>query len=290
MKLEIVVDAQAVLGEGPCWDAVRKVLYWVDIEGFLIHEFNPADHTDRVFPVGQYVGAVVPRESGGLVWVGRDGFYSLNLMTEQLAPLVVPVESIETNRFNDGKCDPAGRFWAGTMSTNGGEKQGTLYRLDLDQTVHPMIQAVTISNGLAWSADAKTLYYIDTPTNCVVAYAYHMETGEIASPRTVITFPQGEGYPDGMTIDEEGMLWVAHWGGWKVSRFDPRTGERIAEISVPAAQVTSCAFGGDHLDELYITTARTGLSQDELDKQPAAGGLFRVRPGVRGTPTFTFGG
>ncbi|MBC8079160.1 MAG: SMP-30/gluconolactonase/LRE family protein, partial [Gorillibacterium sp.] len=153
MKLEMVADALAVLGEGPCWDASRKVLYWVDIEGFLVHEFNPADRSDRTISVGQYVGAVVPRESGGLVLVGRHGFYSLELNTERLIPLNDSVEIIETNRFNDGKCDPSGRFWAGTMSMNGGEKQGALYRLSQDQSVHTMIQGVTISNGLAWSTD-----------------------------------------------------------------------------------------------------------------------------------------
>ncbi|WP_438433134.1 SMP-30/gluconolactonase/LRE family protein [Gorillibacterium sp. sgz500922] len=287
-ELELVADVKAVLGEGPSWDAERELLYWVDIEGERVHEFNPADGTDRTIPVGRMVGAAVPVEQGGLLLAAKDGFCKLDPLTGRLAEVAKPEAEPEDNRFNDGKCDPAGRFWAGTMSLNGQQKRGKLYRLDADGSVHSILDGFTTSNGLAWTADGRTMYHIDTPTLLVMAYTFDPDTGEVSQPRAAVRFPEEEGFPDGMTIDAEGMLWVAHWGGGKVSRFDPATGERLAEIAVPAEQVTSCAFGGRELDELYITTARTGLSEEQLKRQPAAGGLFRIKPGVKGTPTVRF--
>lgn len=289
-ELKLVIDAKATLGEGPFWHPQKCVLYWVDIMEKKVHIHNPATNTNKSIDVGQYVGAVVPREDGGCILAMHNGFYALNEESEEITPLTDPESDIPTNRFNDGKCDPAGRFWAGTMSLNNGGPVGALYCLDTDLNVQKKVDHVTCSNGLAWSSDHKTMYYIDTPTKQVVAFDYQVQNGEIDNKRVVVTIPEGEGAPDGMTIDREGMLWVAHWGGYQVSRWNPQNGEKLSSIPVPAAQVTSCAFGGEQLDELYITTARIGLSEEALQEQPHAGGVFCYKTAVKGQPTNSFAG
>jgi sugar lactone lactonase YvrE len=202
-----------------------------------------------------------------------------------------PEAHLPGNRFNDGKCDPAGRFWAGTMRI--AEDQvgaGSLYCLDRDLTVRKMWEGITIANGIAWSSDAKTMYYIDTPTCAVAAFDYDLATGSIANRREIIRTPKEAGFPDGMTIDAEGMLWVAYWQGWRVVRWDPSTGEMLATVELPVERVTAPWFGGPNLDELYITTARIGLSDEARAQQPLAGSLFRARVGVAGLPAFEFAG
>lgn len=288
---ELALDARALLGEGPIWAARRGVLYWVDIAGCAVHIFDPATGHDRALDIGQPVGTIVPRRSGGALVALRDGFAALDLETGALTMIADPEADQPLNRFNDGKCDPAGRFWAGTMrQAEDRAGKGSLYRLDPDLSVHRMWSNVTVSNGIAWSLDARTMYYIDTPTKTVVAFEYHVETGAIADPRPVISTPDGPGFPDGMTIDAEGMLWVAYWDGWRVVRWDPATGQALATIELPVARVTAPWFGGPNLDELYITSARTGLSDEALAQQPHAGSLFVARPGVHGLPAFEFAG
>ena len=291
ISAELILDAKATLGEGPIWDVRRQVLYWVDISAGKVHIFDPATGHDRAIDVGQPVGTVVPRRSGGVMVALRDGFAALDLETGALTMIADPEAHLPLNRFNDGKCDPAGRFWAGTMrQAEDRAGAGSLYRLDPDGSVHKMWDKITVSNGIAWSLDARTMYYIDTPTRMVVAFEYDLATGAIANPRPVIHTPDGPGFPDGMTIDAEGMLWVAYWDGWRVVRWDPATGQALAVIEMPVQRPTAAWFGGSNLDELYITSARTGLSEEALAQQPHAGGLFVARPGVRGLPAFEFAG
>jgi sugar lactone lactonase YvrE len=289
-KVELVFDAQAALGEGAAWVARHQRLYWVDILGKKVHIHNPVDGSNQVIPVSQQVGTLAPRRKGGLILAMERGLYFLDETTGELVFITDPESDKPTNRFNDGKCDPAGRFWAGTMSNVGEPGAGGLYRMDPDLNVHQLVSEITTSNGLIWSLDAKTMYYIDTPTMEISAFDYDLTTGAISNRRTAVRIPEGEGRPDGMTIDAEGMLWVAMWEGWQVNRYHPQTGEKLASYPVPAARVTSVAFGGPYLDELYITTARLQLAGEELAQQPHAGGLFRVRPGVEGFPAFEFGG
>ena len=289
LRAELVWEDGAVLAEGPCWDLERGVLWWVDIVSHKVHALDPRMRMDRSWDVGGYVGAVVPRRAGGLVVALQDGLYALDPDTGERTPLA-RVEHGPQVRFNDGKCDPAGRFWAGTMSTNEQPAMGALYALEADRTVRRVIAPVTVSNGLGWSPDRGTMYYIDSPTRQVLAYPYDIAQGALGEPRVAAAIPAGEGVPDGMTVDAEGMIWVAQWGGWKVSRFDPRTGERLATVAVPAARASSCAFGGAERDVLYITTACAGMSADERESQPLAGGVFCVRPGVRGLPTDAYAG
>ncbi|MBP1153391.1 MULTISPECIES: SMP-30/gluconolactonase/LRE family protein [unclassified Paenibacillus] len=287
---ELVWDGKATLGEGPSWDHRSGLLLWVDIEGKRVHYYNPAAGSNRTIQLDQMVGTAVPRAGGGLILALEHGLHTLDLKTERLTKLIEPEEGVESNRFNDGKCDEAGRFWVGTMNMQDEEPTGALYCLETNGTLRKVVEGVTISNGLGWSTDGRTMYYIDTPTKRVVAYDYSSASGAISNCRTVVRIPEDQGYPDGMTVDEEGMLWVAHWEGWQVSRWNPQTGEKIGFVRLPAARVTSCTFGGEHYDELYITTARTGLTEEQLAEQPYAGGLFRIKPGVKGRPTFFYGG
>ncbi len=285
-----VLNTDAVLAEGPSWDADNDLLYWVDIEGMKVHVYDPETDTDRSIDVGQRVGAVAARKSGGLVLAMHHGFYLLDLETEKLTPISDPEADRPNNRFNDGKCDAAGRFLAGTLDFEEKEPLGAFYRMDTDRSVTKLFGDVTISNGLAWSPDNGTMYYIDTPKRRVDAFDYDIETGTPSNGRTVVEIPAGEGGPDGMASDSEGMIWVAQWGGWKVSRWNPATGKLIGEIKMPVERVTACAFGGKDLDELYVTTARRDLDEEGMKKQPLAGKVFRVKVGIKGLPTYKFGG
>lgn len=286
-ELKLVIDAKAALGEGPCWDDTNNVLYWVDIMGKNLHKYDPATDTNETYHIGQLIGAAVPSKSGGLVLALENGFYKFYPDSEELKPITDPESHLPNNRFNDGKCDKAGRFWAGTMPMSGGGKVGALYCLDTDYEVKTVLKDVSLSNGIAWTPDHRTMYYIDTPTREVAAFDYDVETGSLSNKRVVITFTEDRGNPDGMTIDEEGMLWIAEWGGYQVGRWDPNTGKLLEALPIPAAQVTSCAFGGENLDTLYITTAAIG--QENKPDQPFAGGLFSIKMNVKGTKTYAFG-
>jgi sugar lactone lactonase YvrE len=287
---ELVLDAQATLGEGAIWDAKRQALLWIDIVKQQVHIYNPSTQENRTIQLDQMVGTVVPRQSGGLMVAVHHGFASLDLETEEMEIVADPEHDQPENRFNDGKCDPAGRFWAGTLSLKG--KRGTcnLWRLDADLSVHKMIEGVSVSNGIVWTADRTAMYYVDTPTHRVDRFDYDHDTGEIANRSVAVRIPEGMGSPDGMTIDSEGMLWVCLWQGGKVSRWDPKRGELLQTVDLPASNVTSCAFGGVNLEQLYITTARINVSDEQLQEQPLAGGLFRADVGVSGMPAFEFAG
>ncbi len=289
---ELILDARSVLGEGAIWNAARQRLHWIDIKGQRVFTYDPATGENHACDVGRMVGTVVPRSRGGLMLAVHEGFAALAPDAGRLTLLPAPPEhDPAAARFNDGKCDPAGRFWAGTMAlVKGPRPVGRLYRLDRDGSVHVMLRDVGTSNGLAWSLDRRTFYYIDTALVRVDAFDYDDATGAIANRRTAITIPPGIGRPDGSTLDAEGMLWIAMWDGWSVTRWDPRTGTMLQTIRLPVARVTSCAFGGPELDTLFITTARDGLTEAQLASQPLAGGLFALRPGVRGLPAPEFGG
>ena len=287
-EIELVVDGKAEIGEGPSWDARKGVLYWVDIQKGQIHTYDTVRDIDRTISIQGYVSSVVPRVNDDDVMVTlQHGFYKLNTRTADFSLISEVEQDLPSNRFNDGKCDTRGRLWAGTMNINEKEATGALYRLE-GSRVERMLSNVTISNGIGWSPDNATMYYIDTPTRIVSAFDYDIDRGSIGRRRTAFNFSSQGGVPDGMAVDEEGMPWIAHWGGSKVSRWNPRTGKAVDQILVPAPNVSSCCFGGTHLDELYVTTAREGLDPTLLSMYPSSGGLFRVRPGVKGLPTNCF--
>jgi sugar lactone lactonase YvrE len=290
LKSRLELDARATLGEGPSWDASSGQLIWVDIEGCMLHRYSPQTGEDEARQLDQMIGVAVKRHSGGYVVGLANGFHYYDPDRDSLTPVADPEEDLPDNRFNDGKCDPEGRFWAGTMALSQDEGKGSLYCLHLDGTVEKKLDSVTISNGLDWSLDERTMYYIDTPTRRVTAFDYHRDSGRIENPRTVIQIPEGMGDPDGMTLDAEGMLWIALWGGSTVGRWNPDNGDLIARIDMPVSQPTSCTFGGADLETLFITSARSGLSEEELESQPQAGGVFSCRPGVRGRPAVEYRG
>lgn len=287
--VELALDAKAVVGEGVCWDADRRLLYWVDILAKQVHLFDPAKNRNRCIQLDQFIGAAVPTVDGDLMLAAQNGFFRLNPETEELTPVCDPEPHLPDNRFNDGKCDPAGRFWAGTMQMEGKDAAGSLYRLDSDLSVHKLFDSIGISNGLAWSIDEKTLYFIDTKRPEVAAFDYDVRTGDIAHRRTVIRFNPDYSHPDGMTIDEEGMLWIAFFGGGCIARWNPASGERLSRIDFPVTLTTNCTFGGPELDTLYVSSCTHSLTPAELARQPLAGGLFRVKPGVRGIQAKPFG-
>ncbi|MDQ0298033.1 sugar lactone lactonase YvrE [Salibacterium salarium] len=288
-EASLVVDEKALLGEGPSWDDRKNVLYWVDIMGENIHCYHPESQKNQTIAVGQHPGAVVVHQSNELIAAMQHGFYFVDFEQGTWKAIVDPEENIPNNRFNDGKCDPAGRFWAGTMAYDKQRDQAFLYCLESDYTLSMKLDNIGISNGLAWDLDKNTMYYIDTPTRQVSAFDYDLTSGAISNRRTIITFSEDAGSPDGMTIDSEGMIWIAHYRGWKVSRWNPDNGECIDEIKVPASQVTSCVFGGADLKTLYITTARNNLSVEALQREPHAGGLFAIDLDIKGTPSDRFG-
>jgi len=289
-EAKLVIDAKATLGEGPCWDERTNSLYWVDIEGKKLHVYDTKKNVDQSFDVGQHLGACVLRESGGLVLAMEKGLYFFDLDTKQITFIADPEEGVSTNRFNDGKCDTYGRFYAGTMAFNGSEGKGSLYCLHNDLTITTLLSNVTISNGIAWNERKGKMYYNDTGVNKVYVFDYDSQTGGLSNQTVAIDIAKEHGGPDGMTIDNEGMLWISHWGGAKVGRWNPENGELLFEVNVPASHVTSCTFGGENLDELYITTARIGLGEEQIMKQPMAGGVFKIKTDVTGAPSYRFKG
>lgn len=290
-QYEILSNAQAELGEGPAWDSSSGLLYWVNVLAGELHIYNPATGQDIATSVGQMIGCVAPRRSGGLVVGLKGGIATFNLNTFQLTWLAQPEANLPGNRFNDGKCDPAGRLIAGTMCLDESKQgQGSLYSIDQAGRVHTLLNPVSISNGLAWSPDLKTMYYIDTPTRSIMAYQYDLLAGEIYRPHLAVKVDSDDGWPDGMTSDMDGMLWVAMWHGAKVIRYNPLDGKKLLEIPLPALNVTSCAFGGPVMDELYITSAWSQMTIEERRQYPASGDLFRVQLDVEGMPTFAFAG
>ncbi|WP_319229588.1 SMP-30/gluconolactonase/LRE family protein [Draconibacterium orientale] len=287
-QAELVMDTQSTLGEGAIWNYKTGELMWVDIKKEILNVYNPATGYNKEMFTGQMIGTVVPTESGNALVALQNGIYHFNMETGAKKLLLDPEADLPDNRFNDGKCDPSGRFWAGTISTKGDREVAALYRFDPDTTIHKMVDKVSISNGIVWSADKTKMYYIDTPTQKVMAYDYDDATGEILNPEVAVNVPSELGSPDGMTIDENDNLWVALWGGSAVGCWNPASGELIDKIEVPAKNITSCAFGDEDMGTLYITSAREATSKEELEKWPHAGGVFKYRPGVKGVQAFFF--
>ena len=286
-----VHHAQATLGEGPLWDECQQVLWWVDIEEGLVFRYDPATSENDRFEIGQRVGTVVLAENGGVLLAVANGFARFDPQHEKLDLISDPEVDIPENRFNDGKCDPAGRFWAGTMNLDpDNHTTGALYSLDGQCVVTKHLSNIGVSNGIVWSADAKTMYYADSMSGVIDAFDYDIKQGTISNRRVVFQVPNGLGAADGMAIDSADRLWVAFWGGWCIGCVDPTSGRLLQKIEVPVAQPTACAFGGKDFQDLYITTARHALDEAALSEQAEAGDLFVARVEVPGLPSARFNG
>jgi sugar lactone lactonase YvrE len=283
-KVTCVFDGKAVLAEGPVWDEKRGGLWWVDIVKGTVNFFDPVTSQSKEYFIGQLIGALVLCQDEKLALALEKGFHRFDPASQSLEFLANPEgNATDLTRFNDGKCDPAGRFFAGVMSKTAESGAGALYSYAGGGEVVKHVDHVSISNGLAWSHDGSIFYYIDTVTQQVVAYDYDIEKGTLSNKRVTIEVPKSDGDPDGMCIDQEGMLWIALWEGWGVARYNPATGEKIDFIDVPVRKVTSCTFGGSKLDTLYITTASVEMKETDWKDQPQAGGIFTCRVGVKGS-------
>ena len=290
MRIECVAPARALVGEGPVWDDRAQVVWWVDIKAPALHRYDPATGTDRSWPMPSRVGAVAPRERGGLVGALKDGFAFIDPDTGVVTPIADPEAHLPGNRFNDGGVDAAGRFWAGTMDDAERAPTGHLYRLDPDGTVADFEAHIAITNGVDWSLDGRTLYFVDTLGGMIFAHDFDPVAGRPGTRRLFARVPADAGYPDGLVVDAEDHVWSAHWGGGRLTRYRPDGSvERV--VAIPAPQVSSACFGGPNLDILYVTTAAIGLDEPMLAACPDAGGLFAVTGlGIQGRPTRRFAG
>lgn len=281
---ECLFDHGDELGEGPVWDARQQTLLWVDIlAGRLLRAAPQPAAPVEILGFGRPLGCAVPHVDGSTWLALSDGVWRLAAGAAQPTPIAQPPQAVHgpQHRFNDGKCDALGRFWLGTTLLDEAPGGGRLYRLDLDGQLQQVLDGITVSNGLGWSPDNRTFYYIDSPTRRVRAFDFDLASGQLGRGRTLIDFGEQPGVPDGLAVDSEGALWIAHWDGYRLSRWSA-DGELLAWVELPVARVTSCAFYGERLEQLLITTARVGLDESARQAQPLAGRSFRLDPGVTG--------
>ena len=286
---QCIWNAHAKLGEGPMWSVREQALYWVDILGHRLHRYSPSEG-QHTWQFDEEVTAVAERaEVDELIITRRHGFARFNPKTEELTPLLQVETELPANRFNDGKCDRSGRFWAGTMDFGCEQPTGSLYCLSPDLRYERIDSGYIVTNGPAWSADYSTMYHNDSANGRVYAFDFDLKSGRVSNKRLFLQFSQQEGSPDGMTTDADGGLWIAHWGASKLTRHDPQ-GNVLHAVELPCSQITSCAFGGPDFRTLYITSAADGLSPQQLEREPLAGGLFALEIDIAGMPANQFRG
>ncbi len=279
----VPASGRAILGEGPLWSARQDALFWVDILGRRLNRLSLADGEVSGWDMPEPIGWAIEREHRpGFIAGLASGFVELDIAPFAIRAIVDPEPGLASNRMNDAKADPAGRIWAGTMPFGGDEAGGALYRLETDFACTRVDAPYTIPNGPAIAPDGRTLFHTDSALATIFRYAVH-DDGSVGPRVPHIRFEQAWGTPDGMTLDADGGLWVAHWGAGQVSRFDP-AGTRERSIALPASQITSMSFAGPALDRLFVTSAADGVDEEH------GGALFEVDPGCRGLPTLNFGG
>ena len=278
-----VWHGQNVLGEGPLWDRRTQLLYWLDIARNELHCFDPNTTQHRLWHLSETVCSLGLLGETSFIAAWKNGFGTVELPSAEFSPLSVSFKPAQNTMFNDGKVDRQGRFWAGTKDLVEQTALGSLYRLDGDGLVKEMDHGFTVSNGMAWSLDNKILYFTDSPARTIYRYDFDPITGDISNRQPFAIIATDAGYPDGLTIDSEGYLWGAHWGGWRITRYKP-TGDIDRVIQMPVEQPTSCCFGGKDLDILFITSASRDLTAEQLSRGPQAGALFSLNPGVKGLP------
>lgn len=287
-NLEYQTDAH--LGEGPVWDEINQKLWWVDILSCMLNCYDPVSKENRSIDVGEQIGAAALRKEGGLLLALKSGFAFFDEESETITPLENDFENGENTRFNDGKCDPAGRFWVGTLDYDLEKGSGNLFCVNSDLKVEKKLDQLTIPNGMAWNSSGDTFFFIDTPARKLYSFRYQKETGEISDRFVVYEFDEGLGYPDGMTIDSDDKLWIALYAGRKIIQINPKNGHIEFEIRVPVPKPTSCTFGGKDLKTLFITTCREYMDESDLEKAPLSGSLFSIDLPFSGWPVDRFNG
>ena len=289
-NIQCVAQTRSLLGEGPTWSPRDSALYWVDILTPSVHRYDTHKGVDTEVKVGSMVSVAIPKATGGLLVATPGGLMTLDLESKNLSFFCHPESDRPGNRYNDGKCDRMGRLWIGTLDMGTAANRGNLFRVDADGLWKKMDTGFTVANGLGWSPDNKRMYFADTPRRTIYVYDFDLMTGTIANRRAFITLDTSDGTPDGLTVDEDGCLWVAIWDAWRVSRYSPE-GQEMLRIKMPVPRPTSCCFGGANLDTLYVTSASVRLNEQALASAPLSGSLFSIRiPGVRGLPETTFAG
>lgn len=286
--VECLVDGRNVLGESVIWHPAEEVLYWVDVRAPALYRLERSGQVTTL-PLPGLAGGVVPRRAGGIAIALQDGFYTLDTRTGAATLLIDPEPDKPENRINDGRCDRAGRFWAGTMHVTIREPRGSLYRLDPDHTVRRMLGDITVPNSICFAPDERTMYLADTYRDVIHAYDFSAADGAISNPRVFADTTADAGHPDGSCVDVDGCVWNAQVRGGKVVRYTP-DGRVDRVIPLPVTQPTCCCFGGPGLATLYVTSARQRLAPEALAREPLAGGLFAVNPGVQGLPEADYAG
>jgi sugar lactone lactonase YvrE len=286
---ECVLDVKASLGECPVWSADDQALYWVDINAPSLNRYDPATRANTVWPMPESIGCFALRARGGFVAALRGGFWAVDRNGRLERKMVDAPYDTKHHRFNDGRVDPQGRLWAGSMNEKRDANTAHLYRLDSDSKLTGMIGDIMISNGLAFSPDGRTLYHADTPTRTVHAYDFDGATGAIANRRVFARFAGETDRPDGAAVDRDGCYWSAFYRGGKVVRISP-AGALLAEYPLPALCPTMCAFGGPDLRTLYVTSARQMRDDAELARLPLSGGIFAMRVDTPGEAEPKFAG
>ena len=284
--MEVAINAGALLGECPRWDAATGRLLWVDIEAHALHLFDPASGEDRSILFDDRVGAAAPTTDGRVLVALADRLVMVDLDDESVRTLI-EIPHGDGLRLNDGVCDAAGRLWVGSLALDYAPGRGALYRYSSDDGLECVLEDVTISNGIGWSLDGRTMYYIDSMAYRVDAFDFDLATGEISGRRPFVVIERGAGIPDGLAVDDEGGIWVALWGRAAIRRYSPH-GELERVVDVPADNVTACCFGGDDGRSLYITTASVELPDERRSMQPHAGSVFVTDVDVSGPPAQPF--
>jgi len=271
------------------WCPIEKVVHWVDIEGKSILRIDPKTGKRDRFPQNYEFGCIVKRADGGFIAGTNAGLVFLDMDLKASTVFANPEPGLPDNRFNDGKCDRQGRFWVGSTDVNEVDPSGTLYRVNGSGDVSGMLSGLTVANGLGWSPDSKTMYFTDSGHGMIYAFDFDADTGSIENQRTFAHVDAEDGTPDGLCVDSEGFVWSAHWNGWRITRYDP-DGRIDRVIRMPVPLVTSLAFGGETLGQMFVTTARLEMTEEQLKESPLSGGLFQIDPGVSGLPEVPYQG
>jgi sugar lactone lactonase YvrE/DNA-binding IclR family transcriptional regulator len=289
-EVRCVTQCASLLGEGPIWSPRDGVLYWVDILTPSVHWHDTRTGSDHEVKLGSMVSVAIPKETGGLIVATSAGLMTMDTASKTLEPLCHPEADRPGNRYNDGKCDRMGRLWIGSLDMGTAANRGNLFRVDPDGSWIKMDGGFSVANGLGWSPDNRQMYFTDSARRVIYVYDFDLLTGTVTNRRPFITIDPSDGTPDGLTVDEDGCLWVAIWDSWRIARYSPQ-GREMLRIRMPVPRPTSCCFGGANLDTLYVTSASLRLNQQALEAAPLSGSLFSLRiPGVRGLPETPFAG